>query len=127
MKTLSLRSAWRTLPLLLMALLPLQSGWALGPAPSPQPDYCELSGAVYVVQTAAFADYRVFVYDVEGLADMVIFKENAEFLAQAPGHWFFTDVQAFADFTIYLEQTESFADFGIAFTPFSTAAGCTRQ
>ena len=126
MTTSLLRSAARGLVLLLMAFLPLRPGLALGPAPAPQPDYCKLAGAVYVVQTAAFADYRVFVYDVEGLADMVVFKETAEFLAEAPGHWFFTDVQAYADFTIYLEQTESFADFGIAFTPFSTAAGCRQ-
>ncbi|GAB4406405.1 MAG: hypothetical protein OHK0039_08120 [Bacteroidia bacterium] len=116
LSTHSLRLTW-------LLVLPLLMG-SLSPAPPAQRDYCKLAGVVFVEQVAAFAQHRVFVSDIEGLANLVVYKEDSEFMAQAPGHWYFTDVKALADFTIYLEETEAFADFTIAYTPFQTAAGC---
>ena len=87
-------------------------------------DICDLQGAVYVEEVAAFAKYRVFVEDIENFADFVVFKEDNEAFANEPGHWYFTDVRGFADFTIYLEEVKGFADFSIAYTEFRTTAGC---
>lgn len=98
------------------------------PAPmAPPPEPCKLYGAVYIEQTASFADFRVFVQDVEAFADLVVYKEEADIYADRAGHWYFTDVKGFADFSIYLEDVEAFADFSIAYTPFRTAAGCNPR
>lgn len=88
------------------------------------PEYCGLRGAVYVEDVAAFAKYRVFVEDIESFADLVVFKEDSEGFANDPGHWYFTDVRGFADFTIYIEDVKGFADFSIAYTEFRTTVGC---
>lgn len=88
------------------------------------PEYCGLQGAVYVEEVAAFAKYRVFVEDIESFADMVVFKEDSEAFANEPGHWYFTDVRGFADFTIYIEDVKGFSDFSIAYTEFRTTVGC---
>ena len=111
----------------LLCFSPLFTGYAYpeveASSPNP-PDYCKLRGAVYVEDVAAFANYRVFVEDIESFADMVVFKEDSEGFANDPGHWFFTDVRGFADFTIYIEEVKGFADFSIAYTEFRTTVGC---
>lgn len=88
------------------------------------PRYCELYGAVYVEQTAAFADYKVYLEEIESFAKMVVYKEDVESFADRPGFWYFTDVKAFANFTIAFEQNQGLADFSMAYTDFRSAAGC---
>ncbi len=88
------------------------------------PRYCELYGAVYVEQTVAFADYKVYLEEIESFAKMVVYKEDVESFADRPGFWYFTDVKAFADFTIAFEQSQGLADFSMAYTDFRSAAGC---
>lgn len=117
----------RKLILGVIFLSPLFMGFASTevrmPADTP-PEYCKLMGAVYVENVAAFANYRVFVEEIESFADMVVFKEDSEGFANEPGHWYFTDVRGFADFTIYVEDVKGFADFSIAYTEFRTTVGC---
>lgn len=88
------------------------------------PRYCELYGAVYVEETVAFADYKVYLEEIESFAKMVVYKEDVESFADRPGFWYFTDVKAFADFTIAFEQNQGLADFSLAYTDFRSAAGC---
>ena len=90
-------------------------------------DPCKLYGAVYVEQTAAFADYRVFVQDIEAFADLVVYKESGDLYADQTGLWYLTDTKSFADFSIYIEDVEAFAQFTIAYTPFRSAAGCNPK
>lgn len=111
--------------LLLLCLLPV----VLADARQPEkrrtpPDICQLFGAVYVEQQAAFADYRVYKEEIESFAKLVVYREEAEDFADRPGFWYFTDVKAFADFTIAYESNQGLADFTIAFTDFRSAAGC---
>ncbi|MEM9984634.1 MAG: DUF6150 family protein [Bacteroidota bacterium] len=90
-------------------------------------DPCKLYGAIYVEQTAAFADYRVFVQDIEAFADLVVYKESGDLYADQTGLWYLTDTKSFADFSIYIEDVEAFAQFTIAYTPFRSAAGCNPR
>lgn len=107
-------------------LVPMMMG-SVSPRSTPESTSpCDLQGAVYVISVASFADHRVFIQEVEAFADLVVYKEEAELYADRPGHWYLTDTQSAADFTIYLEDVEAFADFSIAYTPFRTAAGCSR-
>lgn len=110
----------------LLCLLPVVLADAHQPEKrlSTPPDICQLYGAVYVEQQAAFADYRVFKEDIESFAKLVVYREEAEDFADRPGFWYFTDVKAFADFTIAYEPNQGLADFTIAFTDFRSAAGC---
>lgn len=91
---------------------------------APPPRYCDLYGTVFVEEVAAFADYRVYVEDIESFANMVVYREEVESFADRPGFWFFTDVKAFADFTIAIEPNQGLADFTMAYTDFRSAAGC---
>ncbi len=110
--------------ILLLPVILLLTGFAPLAEQSLPPDYCSLYGVVYVEQVPAFADYKVFKQDIESFADMVVYREDVESYADRPGFWFFTDVKAFADFTIAYEQNEGLADFSLAFTDFRSAAGC---
>lgn len=110
--------------LILLLVLPLIGADQAPPASQPDNDYCQLFGTVFIEETPAFADYQVFVEDIETFADLVVYREETEGFADRPGFWYFTDVKAFADFTIGIEQTQAMADFTIAYTDFRSAAGC---
>ena len=113
----------RSLAFLSLALLML-TGVSSAPESTPPPKYCELYGAVFVEEVPAFAQYKVYLQEIESFADMVVYKEDMESYADRPGFWYFTDVKAFADFTIAFEQNEGLADFSMAYTDFRSAAGC---
>ena len=109
----------------LFTLIPHLSGSAIQRSHAqPVDDICDLYGAVYVEEVAAFAQHRVFVEENEAFAKLKVFKQDTEAFADRPGYWYFTDVKAFADFTIYIEKVQGFADFSIAYTTFRTSAGC---
>ena len=101
------------------------------PAPPISPvetnkDYCELRGAVFVVEAEAAADYTVFVEEVEAFANMLIFEEDSRGFADRPGLWWFTDNYALADFRIFITDIQSFSDFSIYYTNFRSLAGCPQ-
>lgn len=115
------------IPLLLALLLcwPIAEGAVAPTAPALTPDnICELYGPVFRESVKAFADHAVYVDDNESFADLVVFEQDVEAFATKPGHWYFTNVKAFARFTIFEEKTRGFADFSIAYTDFRTSAGC---
>lgn len=85
---------------------------------------CQLQGKVFEEKSRAYATYRVFVENDEGLADLVVFKENSAVYADKPGKWFFVKTRNFADFTIYVEESRSLADFTISYTEYESFAGC---
>lgn len=92
----------------------------------PAVDYCKLGGVVYVQTVQGFADYNVFVEDVEAFSQMLVYQETSPGFADAPGLWYFTEVRGFADFSIYITDVKAFADFSIHYTDFKSLAGCRR-
>lgn len=91
------------------------------------PNLCKLYGSVYIEDSPSFADYRVFVDNVEGFADILVYNEVNPGLAISNGIWHITDARGFADFTIYLDQSRGFADFTICYTPNRGFAGCRNR
>jgi len=89
-----------------------------------KPDVCKLYGLVFIESSPSFADYRVFVENVEGFADLIVYREPNQILANGNGLWHITDARGFADFTIFLESGRGFADFSIFYTPTRGFAGC---
>ena len=87
-------------------------------------DYCRLYGAIYIEKDRTYADFKVFVAEDEGLADMSVYLEDNALYADQSGVWYFTKDRNQADYRIYLEQTKSFADFSIAYTTAKSFAGC---
>lgn len=94
------------------------------PTKGPKVDPCQLSGAVFVEEVESFAKYRVFVEDVEHFSDLRVYKEDLAGFASKPGHWHFTSVREFADFTVAFVPLRSSADFSIYYTEFQSLAGC---
>ena len=89
-----------------------------------QIDPCKLKGAVFVERYRNYADYSVYVEQVEAFGKLKVFKEDAAIFATEAGWWYFTDQRGFADFTIYIEETKGFENFTISFTKFRSSAGC---
>jgi hypothetical protein len=112
--------------LVLMLLTSAPSAYRSTAAARHNIDVCSLYGAVYVEEVESFAKYRVFVEDVEAFSDLVVFKEQAQSFADRNGMWYFTDVRAFADFTVAFTDVKGFADFSVYFTEFKTTAGCRK-
>ncbi len=92
--------------------------------PEQQVNPCELKGAVFVEKYRNYADYSIFIEEVEAFGKLKIFKEEAAIFATEAGYWYFTDQRGFADFTIYIEQTKGFENFTISFTDYRSSAGC---
>lgn len=107
----------------------LAVGQSAAPAISPAhpENFCQLKGTVYVETVPSFADYRVFVEDIEAFADQCVFRESAGAFAKQPGHWFFTEVKAYADFSVAWVPMKSSADFSVCFTKQPSLAGCQRR
>lgn len=108
--------------ILIFALSQLVNGWAKR-SPS-EPDYCSLSGSVFVETSAGLADYRVYIEDSEGLANMSVYKEDNRMFADKPGRWHFINSRGLADFKICYVETPGLADFTIYFTDTEAFAGC---
>lgn len=96
------------------------------PTSLPGNEYCELKGAVFVEEVESFANYKVFVEDVEAFADLMVYRESSQSFADRAGLWYFTDVRAFADFTVAFTDVKAFANFSIFFTDFKSIAGCRK-
>lgn len=97
----------------------LQGGFTTVP-----PNYCELSGQVYVVRIPTQADYRVSKVDQDAPCDFRIIEERQVGFEKEAGHWFFTSSRAAADFTVYWEKEARFADFTLSITAFEDEVGC---
>lgn len=114
------------MPLLPLAigLIMLAFGLDSNSKPMQKVDPCQLAGSVFIEPTESFATYRVFVEDVENFADLRVYKESTAAFATKPGHWCFTDVRNFADFSVAFVDVKAFADFSIYYTDFQSLAGC---
>lgn len=92
-----------------------------------QPDYCNLYGTVYIEQkNPRLADFRVFVEETEGSADIWVYNMEEKLFADKPGLWHITDKKAFADFIIYYEKEKYLADFSVYFIDVESFAGCNE-
>ena len=89
-----------------------------------QKNYCNIYGSVYIVDNPKEADYRVYIEDSEGSADVWVYDIEDKLFADRPGLWYFTNQKAFSDFTIYLEKDKYLADFSIYYTDTESFAGC---
>lgn len=89
-------------------------------------DYCELRGSVFIAEYPAQADFLIYEEDSEAFADMLIFETDNSLFADRNGIWYFTDQQAFADFTVYFVEAKGNADFTVYFTAFESFAGCNQ-
>jgi len=87
-------------------------------------DFCRLYGAIYIEKDRTYADYKVFVAEDEGLADLAVYLEDNALYADQSGMWYITKDRNQADYRIFLEKTKPFADFSIAYTTARSFAGC---
>ena len=92
--------------------------------PKPLENYCNIFGTVFIVDNPKEADFRVYIEESEGSADVWVYDTEDKLFADRPGLWYFTNQKAFADFTIYLEKDKYLADFSIYYTDTESFAGC---
>ncbi len=90
------------------------------------PNYCSLSGQVYIEESAQRAMYLVYEEESESFADLLVFEETNQLLADQPGIWFVTENIEQADFTIAFVKQKRQAEFSIFITEWASMAGCTR-
>lgn len=90
----------------------------------PQIDPCRVFGVVYFEQRKEMADFSVFITTTEAFADVVVFEEDNQLMADDSGLWYVTKERAFADYVIYLEEDENLADFNIFYTDIQAYATC---
>ena len=91
---------------------------------SGQVEFCKLFGAVYVVDNAREADFRVYEEESEAFCDIKVFEVESRVYADREGLWHFTDTKAFADFTIYFEPKKGLSEFSVYFIDVESFAGC---
>lgn len=90
-----------------------------------QPDYCNIYGTVYIEkENPKEANFRVFVEETEGMADVWVYKMEEKLFADKPGLWHITDKKAFADYIIYIDKNKYLADFSIYYIDVESFAGC---
>ena len=106
-------------PLFLVIFVTAFSGNAF-----PQNNYCNIFGSVFIVDNPKEADFRVFIEDSEGSADVWVYDTDDKLFADRPGLWYFTNQKAFSDFTIYIEKDKYLADFSIYYINTESFAGC---
>lgn len=87
---------------------------------------CKLFGKIYFVQDKRKADFKVFIEEVEGFADLIVFQQNNKFFADKTGHWFITYNKQEADYWLYIEPNKSLSDFSIYYTDNEAFAGCRQ-
>jgi len=104
--------------------------WAFAPATSPPKqavDICDLYGVVFLDPNPYRATYRVYVEkEDEYNADLIVFKETNELMADRTGLWFFTPNPAFADFSICIVDNPTQAHFKVYYTDIDAEARCNR-
>ncbi len=91
-----------------------------------QVDYCDLRGSVYIAEYPSQADFLIYEESSEAFAGLLVFETDNSLFADRPGIWYFTDKQAFADFSVYFVESKGQADFSIYFTSFESFAGCNN-
>jgi hypothetical protein len=96
-------------------------------SPTLQPrNICEVFGTTFEEKNVFAATYRVYLEEDEYSADLVVFKETNELMADKAGLWFFTRNKAFAEFTFCYVEDRNMADFTIYFTDIDVEARCNR-
>lgn len=90
-----------------------------------QPDYCNIYGTIYIeTKNPRDADFRVYIEETEGSADIWIYQTEEKLFADRPGLWHFTNHKAFADYIIYIDSSKHLADFSIYYIDVESFAGC---
>lgn len=85
---------------------------------------CEIYGLIFVTEIPERAQYRVFIEDSEAFANVVVFEEENELMADQEGIWHFTKNPQFAHYLIYFVDRKSESDFTIYYTDIPGFAGC---
>ena len=89
-----------------------------------QHNYCNIYGSVFIVDNPKEADFRVYIEDSEGSADVWVYDTDDKLFADRPGLWYFTNQKAFSDYNIYIEKSKYLADFSIYYIDTESFAGC---
>ncbi|UZR95911.1 DUF6150 family protein [Chondrinema litorale] len=87
---------------------------------------CDVYGTAFEVKNVFEATYRVYLEEDEYSADLIVFKETNELMADDTGLWFFTKNKAFAEFTICYVEDRNLADFTVHYTDVDVEAHCNR-
>ncbi len=96
--------------------------------PAAQPrTICEIFGTAFEEKNVFAATYRVYLEEDEYSADLVVFQETNELMADDTGLWFFTRNRAFSEFTVCFVEDRNMADFTVYFTEIDVEARCNRQ
>jgi len=110
--------------LLLSVFITFAGSGFVGPADDDQSRFCYVYGTIAVVDDPRRAHFRVYVEESEGLADLIIFKEEIRLYADRQAIWYFGENPGMADYVIYLEDNKFLADFSIYYTDIESFARC---
>jgi len=94
------------------------------PLDDDQSRFCYVYGTIAVVDDPRRAHFRVYVEESEGLAELIIFKEEIRLYADRQGIWHFGKNPGLADYVIYFEENKFLADFSIYYTDVESFARC---
>ena len=102
------------------------SSWLVPPNFQQPRNICDVYGTAFEEKNVFAATYRVYLEEDEYSADLVVFKETNELMADETGLWFFTKNRAFSQFTVCFVEDRNMADFTIYFTDVDVEARCNR-
>ncbi|MCG8474670.1 MAG: DUF6150 family protein [Cytophagales bacterium] len=85
---------------------------------------CQVFGKIFYTKTKQEAQVWVYVEDSEGLADLIVYKEENELFADKAGLWCKTAKKKFADYRVYITDNPEEAHFCIFYTDEPDFAGC---
>ena len=86
--------------------------------------FCHIYGSIAVVDDPRRAQYKVYIEESEGLADIVVFEEEIRLYADRQGIWHFMKNPGLADYVVYFEENKFFSDFSITYTDIESFARC---
>jgi uncharacterized phage-like protein YoqJ len=72
------------------------------------------------------ADYKIYLEEIEGFADLIVFKQTNKFFADKTGQWYITYNKQEADYWLFVEPNKGLADFSVFYTDNEGFAGCRQ-
>jgi len=87
-------------------------------------DPCLIFGSVYVTDEPHQADIWVYEESTEAFADLMVYVEENNLMADREGTWFFEENKGFARFRIYFVDDRNKSHFSVYFTDVASFAGC---
>jgi len=100
--------------------------WSTPPTNQQPRNICDIYGTAFEEKNVFAATYRVYLEEDEYSADLVVFQETNELMADETGLWYFTKNRAFAQFSVCFVEDRNMADFTVYFTDVDVEARCNR-